>query len=213
MPNNELYRITLLREAFTSLQGDVPLELFKQTLLTLPLTVPITDVRRSPSGNAIVLEWFGDPPSIADRGAVNDAAAAFVGGVTTSAPIEIESLGITSATTATLVDVIDVTTPPRDGGTYLIVTDSQVGMLATVANAGVRGLVTMTRIRGATSKTRVWEHNWTRAEPQFFGPSLDFRCEAGDVLRVLMQVGKVGTPAATAQMSMARVSIDQIAPA
>jgi hypothetical protein len=207
------YKLRFLRAEFTSLVGNISIALLRTELIALVLSVPITDARMMLLGNGVTVEWLGEPPTVADRQAVRDKVASFVGGTTTSAPIEVESLGITSATTAALVDVIDVTTPPRDGGTYLIVTASLLGMLATVANTGVRGVVTMTRIRGATSKSRQWEHNWTRAEPQFFGPCLDFRCEAGDVLRVLMQVGKVGAAAATAQMSMARVSIDQIAPA
>jgi hypothetical protein len=212
MANNELYRITLLREAFTSLEGEIPLELFKAKLLTLPLTVPITDVRRSPSGNAIVLEWFGDPPSVADRGAVNDAAAAFVGGVTTAAPLAIESLGITQATTSALVTVLDATTPPRDGGTYAFSWNCLVGMVATVANTGVRGVFTASILRGQTIISRQWEHNWTMQQPQHFGSTSTFECEAGDRIQVLLQVAKVGVAAATAQMAVCRITVDQLAP-
>jgi hypothetical protein len=206
------YRIPFLREAFTALVGNIPIALLRSELMALPLTVPVSDARMMLMGNGVIVEWLGEPPTVQDRQAVRDKVAAFVGGTTTSEPIEVESLPITSATTAALVDVIDVTTPPGNGGTIQIMWCALVGMLATVANAGVRGVITLTRIRGATQVVRQYEHNWTRQEPQLFGSGITFKCQAGDKIRVLLQVGKVGAPAATAQMAMARVTIDPIAP-
>lgn len=73
--------------------------------------------------------------------------------------------------------------------------------------------MTLTRIRGANEVSRAYEHNWDRLQPQTFSGPLTFQCAAGDRIRVRLQIGKIGAPAATAQLSMARVTIDQISAA
>lgn len=197
------------RSDFAALTGAIPIDLLRSRLSGLPQTVTIIDVRFTPQQDGVIVEWLTFPGA-ADVQAVDDSIATFAGGTTSSAPLEVESLGITSATSSALVDVIDTTTPPLDAGTYQVFWNSLVGMLAAVANTGVRGVITLTRIRGAANVSRQWEHNWTMQQPQLFGGGITFQCAAGDRIRVLLQVGKVGTPAATAQMAMARITIDQI---
>jgi hypothetical protein len=193
------------RGDFVALTGPVPAPLLEPALLGLTLTVPIADVRLT-STSGVIVKWQ-DIPTGADITAVDAAIAAFAGGTTTSAPIEIESLGITSATTATLVDVIDHMTLPREAGTYQILWTSLVGMLATVTNAGVRAVITLTRSDGVS---RQWEHNWNLQQPQTFAGGITFKCTAGQTIRARLQVSKLGAPAATAQMAMARITIDQL---
>ena len=107
-----------------------------------------------------------------------------------------------------------MTTPPRDAGTYQILTTCMVGMLATVANTGVRGTVTYQLIRGgAVAAERSYSHGWNQQEPQTFSAPLTFECQAGDRIRARLQVTKLGVAAATAQLARARVTIDQLSPA
>jgi hypothetical protein len=194
---------------FTAMAGEfVHAEQFALYLTTLPLGLPAVDVRAVQT-HSVSVEWDDFPPP-GDIAIVDAAVAAFVALPPTDEPLQAESLGITSATTSTLVDVIDVTTPPRDAGTYQVLWDCLVGMLATVANAGVRGLITLTRTQGSSVVTRQWEHNWNLQQPQTFSGGITFECEAGATIRARLQVAKIGAPAATAQMSVARITADKI---
>ncbi len=214
--SDESFRKTYYSSEFTALGGASLAEnksVIDAALLSItpPLSVPINETRLALGGAALIVEWAALPLS-ADVAAVSAKIPTIVGVATTSAPIEIESLGITSATDGTLVDKIDFTTPPLSKGTYQVLWTSLVGMLATVANTGVRGVITLTRTRGATSVSRQWEHNWTMQQPQTFGCGITFQCEAGDTIRARLQVAKVGVAAATAQMATARITIDQLSP-
>jgi hypothetical protein len=176
-----------------------------------PLSLPVNETRLALGGAALIVDWAGLPSS-ADVAAVTALVPTIVGVTTTSAPIELESLGTTTTTdTVTPVDKIDFTTQPLDAGTYQVMWDALVGMVATVANTGVKGIITLTRIRGASSVARTWSHGWNQQEPQLFGSGITFQCNAGDRIRVQLQVLKLGVAAATAAMGMARVTIDQIA--
>ena len=188
---------------------DLDVDQISAQLSSLSLTVPVANVERLSQNEGILVQWEV-LPSNADIAAVDGAVAAFTGGVVSSSPVEVESLGVTTALTASLVNVIDVTSTPREKGKYLVTWNSLVATLAVIANTGVRGVVTLTRTRGATSVSRQWEHNWNLPQPQLFGSALTFDCEAGDTIRVLLQVAKAGLLVATAQMAMARVTIDRV---
>ncbi len=211
--SDESFRKTFYSSEFTALGGALAAnkDVIDAALasITPPLTVPINETRLALGGAALIVEWATLPPS-SDVAAVTAKVPTIVGVTTSSEPVELESLGVTSATDGTLVDKIDFTTPPLSKGTYQVIWDSLLGMLATVANTGVRGVITLTRTRGASSVSRQWEHNWTMQQPQLFGSGITFKCEAGDTIRARLQVAKVGAAAATAQMSMARITIDQI---
>lgn len=175
------------------------------------LSVPVNEVRVALGGAALIVEW-ASLPTADDVDRVDALIPTIVGVATTSEPIELESLGTTTTTDAvTPVDKIDFTTQPLDEGTYQVMWDCLVGMVATVANAGVKGIITLTRIRGETSVVRTWSHGWNQQEPQLFGSGITFKCIAGDRIRVQLQVLKLGVVAATAAMATARVTIDQIA--
>lgn len=174
-----------------------------------PLSVPINETRLALGGGALVVEWAA-LPTAADVAAVSAKIPTIVGVATTATPIEIEALAVVDNPTTDLVDVIDVTTTPRDGGTYQILCNCQVGMLATVTNAGVRALATFSRIRSAQIVTRPYEHTWDRQQLQLFSPDITFTCIAGDQIRARLQFARIGV-AATARLSQARITIDQIA--
>ncbi len=214
--SDESYRKTFYAYEFTALGGaslaenkDVIDAALAST--TPALTVPINETRLALGGAALIVEWATLPTS-SDVAAVTATVPTIVGVVTTSEPFELESLAVTTTTDATTpVDKIDFTTPPLDAGTYQVIWDCLVGMVATVANTGVKGIITLTRIRGATSVSRTWSHGWNQQEPQLFGSAITFKCQAGDRIRAQLQVLKLGAAAATAAMSMARITIDQIA--
>jgi hypothetical protein len=180
---------------------------FKTFLSTLGFSVPVVDVYEVDSFVAV---QFNALPLQADFNTLDAAVASFVAVPPTDEPLEIESLGITSATSSSLVTVIDVTTPPRDAGTYRVDWCCLVGMLAVVANTGVRGLITLTRTQGANVITRSWEHNSSLQQPQTFSGGITFKVEQGATIRAHLQVAKVGTPAATAQLAVARITADKI---
>lgn len=203
------------RADFLALPGSIPLPLLRAVLGAVPQTVSIIDVRLTPQQDGAVVEWLGRPAT-ADVQAIDDAIAAFAGGATTSEPFELESLASTNAPSdGSLATVIDFTTPSLDGGTYQVLWAALVGMLATVANTGVRGLITLTRMNadGSGAVTRSWEHNWTMQQPQTFSGGITFKCQTGQKIRARLQVQKLGVAAATAQIGGSRITIDQISAA
>lgn len=196
------------RARFTAmLAATVDIALFKAELTALALAEYPDDVRPLPDGGVIV-EWLETLPSSATLAAINGKVASFVGGATTDALLVKEELGLVNATVQDeLVTVIDETTPPRSQGVYIASWNCLVAMATTVTNTGVRGVMTWQLLRGEQVIERAYEHSWTRAEPQHFGSSLVFDCIAGDRIRGLLQVAKLGAAAATARMAMARVSV------
>jgi hypothetical protein len=180
---------------------------FETFLTTLSFSVPVVDAYEL---SGFVAVEFSALPSPGDIATLNAAVAAFVAQPATEEPLEVESLGITPATTSALVTVIDAATPPRAAGTYQISWTCLVGMLAAVTNTGVRGVITVTRTQGASVVTRTWEHNSSLQQPQTFSGCITFLCQQGATLRAHLQVSKVGTPAATAQMAVARITADKI---
>jgi hypothetical protein len=180
---------------------------FQTHLSTVGFTVPLVTAH---DDNGFITVEFSSLPSPNDITTLDNAVATFVALPATDAPLVAESLAVTSATNATLVTVIDQTTPPRAAGTYQISWTALVGMLAAVTNTGVRGVITLTRTQGANVVARTWEHNSSLQQPQTFCGCVTFLCQAGATLRAHLQVAKVGAPAATAQMSVARITADKI---
>lgn len=205
-------------EDFAALVGWPPtvaqFEQLRAQLTALALSVPLVDVRFAPRKSGALVE-FSAPPTSQDYGAVDGAIAGFAPSATTAAPLVAEQSGIASATVQdAVVEVLDVTTPPRDAGTYQALMTCMVGMLATVANAGVRGSLTYQLIRGAAvAAERPYSHGWNQQEPQTFSAPITFECQAGDRIRARLTLTKLGAPAATAQLARARITIDQLAPA
>jgi len=138
---------------------------FQTHLSTVGFTVPLVTAH---DDNGFITVEFSSLPSPNDITTLDNAVATFVALPATDAPLVAESLAVTSATNATLVTVIDQTTPPRAAGTYQISWTALVGMLAAVTNTGVRGVITLTRTQGANVVARTWEHNSSLQQPQTF---------------------------------------------
>jgi len=174
-----------------------------------PLSLPVNETRLALGGGALIVDWAGLPSS-GDVAAVTALVPTIVGVETTSAPIEVEALAVVDNPLTDLVDVIDVTTSPRDGGTYQILCNCQIGLALTIVNAGARVVATFSLIRGAIVVSRSYEHAWNLSQPQLFSPDITFTAQAGDRIRARLQYQRIGV-AATARLSGARVTIDQIA--
>jgi len=89
----------------------------------------LVDVRLAPYGDSVVVEW-SNIALAEDIAAIDAAIAAFVGGTTSSAPLEVNSFAVATATDGTPVTKIDVTTPPLDPGTYQVIWTSSLRMQA-----------------------------------------------------------------------------------
>jgi len=181
------------------------LDLLRTALVTLTLSVPIYDVRLDPSANAAIVEWI-TLPSAGDIAAVDAAVAALVGGTTTSAPIEINSFGTQTSTSATPVVKITHTTGALDEGTYQVIWNSSIRMQAVAANTGVEGRISIARSDGATvAQTDAWD----LANNHVFNGAITFIILAGQTIAVTLSFLRLGA-SGTAEMSGARITIDKI---
>jgi hypothetical protein len=191
---------------FAGMQGQpVDAAQFLTYLGTLPLGAPVLDARDVANG-WIAVEW-AILPSASDVAQVDAAVIAFAAQPTTSEPFELNSFAATTATTTTPVDKVSFTTPPLEAGTYQVLWASMLRMVAAVAGTGVRALITLTRSGGTSIQQ---ESHWDLAQKVAFNGGITFRVTAGQTIGVLLQVNKIGAPAATAEMSGARVTIDKI---
>jgi hypothetical protein len=203
----EEYRRFYPRAAFVALTGNIPLALLqaKAAELNATLSQPIIDLRETPGESGAIFEWRARP-SDADLLAVDGFVAAFVGGTTTSEPFEIESLGITQATSATLVDKIDVTTPPLEPGTYQMVWCTTLRMNPAGAASGVLGTVRLTRSDGVF---REQKDSWDLTAEHAFNGAITFKVTAGQTLNAKVSVSRIGANG-VAEMLGVRVTIDQL---
>jgi hypothetical protein len=187
----------------TSIGEGIPL--LRTALAELTLTVPVSDVRLDLSANAAIVEWLTLPTS-GDVAAVDAVIAAFTGGTTTSAPIEINSFATATSTSATPVVKITHTTDPLDEGTYQVIWNSTTRMQAVIANTGVEGRISIARSDGATvSQADAWD----LANAHVFNGAITFVILAGQTIAVTLSFLRLGA-SGTAEMSGARITIDKI---
>jgi hypothetical protein len=204
MADNSIRRI-YRRADFTSLVGNIPLALLRTTLGALVLTVAIADVRFTPAEDGVIVEWF--PLPVANDLVIVDAAvAAFVGGVTTSEPFEINSFAATTSNSAVAVDKVDFTTPQLSPGTYQVIWNSSLRMQAIIANTGVRATMRVTRSDGVFVEQT---DGWDLTEPHGYNGALTFKILAGQTIRTRLQVVRLGA-SGVAEISGVRITIDQI---
>lgn len=204
---DDYFRRRYTQADFTSLATSIAegLPLLRTALALLSLTVPVSDVRLDLSLNAAIVEWL-TLPAAADITAVNAAVAAFVGGSTTSAPIEINSFGAVTTTSGTPTVKITHTTGPLDAGTYQVIWNSSLRMLAVIANTGVEGRIALVRSDGATvSQSDAWDLNSLHV----FNGALTFQILAGQTIAATLSFLRLGA-SGTAEMSGARITIDKI---
>lgn len=187
----------------TSLAEAVPL--LRTALSQLVLTEPVNEVRLDVSGSGVVVEWVRLPTAL-DVTAVNTAVATFVGATTTSAPIELNSFAASTTTSATPVTKITHTTQPLVAGTYQVIWNSSIRMLAVLANTGVEGRITISRSDGATvGQTDAWD----LANNHVFNGAITFVIQAGQTIAVTLAFLRLGVTG-TAEMSGARITIDKV---
>lgn len=199
------YTRIYLREEFTSLVGNIPIELLATTLTGLVLSVPIFDVRLTPQEHAVIVEWNAFP-SAADITAIDAAVAAFAGGATTSSPFEYNSFGVSTSTSTTPVVKINQTTPALDAGTYQVIWTSSIRMQAVIANTGVEGKIRLTRSDGAFVEQ---DDAWDLANRHAYNGAITFQILAGQTITSLLTFSRLGA-SGTAEMSGARITVDKI---
>jgi len=197
------------REEFLALPpaSDINVEVLGTVLGALALGAPIAEVRLTqPPGDGVVIEWLAPPTSGTDFPLVDAAIAAFAGGATTSAPIIQLSAAVATSTSATPTTKIDFTTPPLDAGTYQVIWNTSLRMQAVIANTGVQGDMTLTRSDGASVHQ---DDAWNLSNRHAFNGAITFSVLAGQTIRALLTFSRLGA-SGTAEMSLARVSIDKI---
>lgn len=181
------------------------LPLLRTALSLLVLSVPVSDVRLDLGQSAAIVEWL-TLPLAADITAVNAAVATFTGGTTTAAPIEINSFGAATSTSGTPVVKITHTTAALSAGTYQVIWNSSVRMLALIANTGVEARISIARSDGATvAQTDAWD----LANLHVFNGALTFVILAGQTIAVTLSFLRLGA-SGTAEMSGARITIDKV---
>lgn len=207
---DESFRKTYYTSDFTSLSGGIAENkpLLESALSALTLTVPVNEVRVALGGAAAIVEWQ-QLPAPADVAAVDAAVAAFTGGPTTSQPFEFNSFGASTTQSGTHQTKIDETTPPLDAGTYQVIWTSSLRMQAVAANTGVEGKIRLERSDGVFVEQ---DDAWDLANRHAFNGAITFQIQAGQTIRALLTFARLGV-SGTAEMSGARVTIDQIAPA
>lgn len=173
-----------------------------------PLSLPVNETRLALGGAALIVEWAG-LPSAADVAAVDALIPTIVSVVTTSAPIELNSFGVETSTSSTPVPKISHVTPPLQPGTYQVIWTSSIRMQAVAANTGVQARIHLERSDGAqVEQTDAWDLNVHHA----FNGAITFQVLAGQTISAELSFSRLGA-SGTAEMSGARVTIDQLAPA
>lgn len=195
------------REDLTLLVGSVPIDLLRAMLLGVTLTEPISAVQLTTT-QGVLVKWT-TIPSGADIAAVDAFMAGFVGGTTTSEPFEQESLGVTQATSGTLVDKLDFTTPPLSPGTYQMCWCSTLRMNPAGANSGVLGTVRITR---SDAVFREQTDAWDLTAHHAYNGAITFKVLAGQTLNAKVSVSRIGANG-TAEMLGVRLTIDQLSAA
>lgn len=173
-----------------------------------PLSLPVNETRIALGGAALIVDWAGLPSS-ADVAAVTALIPTIVGVVTTAEPFEFNSFAVSTSTSNTHAMKIDQTTPPLDAGTYQVLWTSSLRMQSVIANTGVEGKIRLTRSDGVFVEQ---DDAWNLSNRHAFNGAITFTLLAGQTIRVQLSHARLGA-SGTAEMSGARVTIDQIAPA
>lgn len=173
-----------------------------------PLSLPVNETRLALGGAALIVEWAG-LPSASDVAAVDALIPTIEGIATTAEPIELNSFGAQTSESSTPVVKISQTTPPLQPGTYQVIWTSSIRMQAVIANTGVQGRIQLQRSDGAqVVQTDAWDLNVNHA----FNGAITFQVLAGQTISAELSFNRLGA-SGTAEMSGARLTIDQIAPA
>jgi hypothetical protein len=171
----------------------------------LALTVPVIDVRMSPSNNAVVFEFDG-VPSNDDFSALDAFVAVFQQTATTS--LHQEALSSEAATTqsTSFQTKIDETTASLTAGTYMVNWQSTLRMSVAGASSGVLGRMRVERSDGQfLEQTSSWDLTVGHA----FNGCVSFPVAEGQTLRATLSYARIGANG-TAEMNGARVAMDRV---
>jgi hypothetical protein len=188
------------RDEFLQLSGAVSRQLFLTHIEDIITPFGIQDVTVLP--NAGIRVDLTDTLDSTQRQTLRDRVASFAGATLIEKPTVQSVAGPILATNGTLVDVIDFTTPQLTGGTYQVGWTSNLRLTANAANTGARALAT---INGQTQPTH-WDRNLVVA----FNGMVTLDRTAGQTIHFQLQVSKVGSGAADAEVTNARCTIDKI---
>lgn len=193
---------------FTSLVGAVINDgLLRTWLSSVVLSTPLGNLEVLAPGLGVRITW-DTLPSEADLAAILTRLGTFTGGTTTSAPFQYNSFPVATSVVATPTVKINETTPPLDAGTYQVIWTSSIRMQAVIANTGVEGKIRLTRSDGVfVEQTDAWD----RANNHAYNGALTFQIAAGQTITALLTFSRLGA-SGTAEMSGARITIDQLAP-
>lgn len=173
-----------------------------------PLTLPINETRLALGGAALIVDWAG-LPAANDIERVSEKVPLIVGVETTSEPFEFNSFGVSTSTVNTHTMKIEQTTPPLDAGTYQVIWTSSIRMQAVAANTGVEAKIRITRSDGVYVEQ---DDAWDLANRHAFNGCITFTLLAGQTIQVQLSFARLGA-SGTAEMSGARITIDQLSPA
>lgn len=193
---------------FPALVGTLERQMLHAHLTTgASYTVPIADVQLTSSGG-VRIDWESIPTT-SDLATLEARIATFTGGSVSSAPIELNQFAASTTTSAAHQTKVDYTTPPLAAGTYQVLWVSTLRMLAVAANTGIEGKVVITRSDNVSvQQTDAWD----LANGHAFNGGITFVVAAGQTIRVQLTFARLGA-SGTAEMSGARVTIDQLSAA
>jgi hypothetical protein len=151
-------------------------------------------------GDTIVVEWETFPAQT-DLPLLDAAIAEFTGGVTRQLFVA-ESFAAATSNSTTPVVKIDQTTPPLEGGTYLVCWASSLRMATAAANAGVQARVRLERSDGQfVEQTDAWDLTVNHA----FNGAQPFAILPGQTIHASVSFNRLGS-AGVAELSGARIT-------
>jgi hypothetical protein len=172
------------------------------------LGLPVNEVRLALGGAALIVEWAA-LPSADDVERVDALIPTIEGVATTSEPFEFNAFEASTSTSSTPVPKIAQVTPPLSAGTYQVIWTSSIRMQAVAANTGIEAKIRLERSDGAVvEQTDAWD----LANNHAFNGCITFQILAGQTISAALSFSRLGA-SGTAEMSGARVTIDQLSPA
>lgn len=151
------------------------------------------------------VRWEGLPTE-AELTAADAAIAAHAGTVTTSQPFVAVNAGPVTASSATTVGVIDMTTAPLDAGTYALDFSSMFRMQTAVSGERAQAISVVT----VNAVARTQTSHTPLADTGAYNGSATFNILAGQTVRIQLQIAEIGPGAGVAEMTQARATIDKV---
>lgn len=186
--------------------GSVNFPVLQANIIAATTAEPPSIIEQT-SISSVHLVWDPGAPAQAVLDAADAVVAAHTGSPTTSAPFVATNNGPVTASNATAVTVIDLTTTPLDAGTYHLDFSSQYRLQALVNGEAARAISIVT-INGGAPRTQ--QDHWDGNVVAAYNGSATFNVNAGATVRVQLQIAEVGPGAGVAEMTLARVTVDKV---